>query len=200
MRIKKYLTFILLFIFSAGFSQNIVEGSFSYEKCFLNYIKIKGETNLNQFALTYDNSSNNNISVAEKSISQKTKESIVEFKIPVKAFKGNNQLMVNDFRNMVDVSNHPLIIVQIERNIFDHIYLNSISSVINFNLTIAGETQNVNGEYITYIRDDNVILSGQAMLKLSDFSIEPPQKMFGMLHVKDIIIIKFDILIFSTNS
>jgi GTP:adenosylcobinamide-phosphate guanylyltransferase len=200
MRIKKYLTIVLLCIFSSGFSQNIAEGSFSYERCYLNYIKIEGETNLNQFVLTYDNSNVNNISVAEKSISEKSKKSLVEFKIPVKAFKGNNYLMVNDFRNMVDASNHPLIIVEIERNIFDHVYLNSDNSVINFNLTIAGETQNVNGEYKIHIRDNNIVLCGQAILKLSDFSIEPPQKMFGMLQVKDIIIIKFDILILSTNS
>jgi hypothetical protein len=177
-----------------------VERSFSYERCFLKYIKIEGKTSLNQFALTYDNSNRGNISVTEKSISKKTKKNIVEFKIPVKAFNGNNQLMVNDFRNMVDESNHPLIIVEIERNIFDSVSLNSINSVFNFKLTIAGETQNVSGEYKTSIIDNNIILSGQAILKLSDFSIEPPQKFFGMLNVKDIIIIKFDILIFSTNS
>lgn len=200
MLIKKYITIVLLFICSTAFSQSIAEGSLNYEKCFLKYIKIEGETNINQFALIYDNLYFKDISVAEKLVSEKSKNGLIEFKIPVIAFKGNNHLMVNDFRNMVDASNHPMIIVEIERNILNHVSLNSLDSEINFALTIAGKKQNVNGEYKTFFRDDNVVLSGEAMIKLSDFSINPPQKMFGMLHVKDIIIIKFDILILSTNS
>jgi len=195
MRIKKYLTIVLLFIFSEGFSQNIVEGSFNYERCFLKYIKIEGETNLNQFVLTYDNTNENNITVVEK-----VNNSRIKFKIPVVAFEGNNHLMVNDFRNMVDVSNHPLIIVEIDNNILNNVTLNSLNTDINFILTIAGKTKNVKGKYKAFFSDNNIVLSGEAMLKLSDFSINPPQKMFGMLYVKDIIIIKFDILIFSTNS
>lgn len=195
MRIKKYLTIVLLFIFSEGFSQNIVEGSFNYERCFLKYIKIEGETNLNQFVLTYDNTNENNITVVEK-----VNNSRIKFNIPVVAFEGNNHLMVNDFRNMVDVSNHPLIIVEIDNNILNNVTLNSLNTDINFILTIAGKTKNVKGKYKAFFSDNNIVLSGEAMLKLSDFSINPPQKMFGMLYVKDIIIIKFDILIFSTNS
>jgi len=98
------------------------------------------------------------------------------------------------------VSNHPLIIVEIDNNILHHVTLSSFNTDINFVLTIAGKTKNVKGEYKAFFSDDNIILRGEAMLKLSDFSINPPQKMFGMLYVKDIIIIKFDILIFSTNS
>lgn len=201
MRFKKVLILISLFVaYSNGVAQNIAEESFSYKSCFLQHIRIVGETNLNQFTLSFDNTKSNDISVKEKRTSDRYGEKLVEFKIPVEAFEGNHHVLVNDFRNLVDAANHPTIIVEIEKKVFDHIYLSSFSSAISFYLTIAGETEYVTGQYEASIRHNAVILRGSAKLRLSDFSITPPQKMFGMLQVKDVIIIKFDILVYGSNT
>lgn len=159
-----------------------------------------GKTNLNQFTLSFDNKTSNYISVVEKKMADQLDERFIEFKIPVDAFEGNNDLLVNDFRKLVDASNHPSIIVEIKKKVFDHIYLSSFSSALTFYLTIAGKKERVQGEYKAYVRNNSVVLRGSAKLRLSDFSITPPQKMFGMLQVKDVIIIKFDILIHGSNT
>jgi polyisoprenoid-binding protein YceI len=194
-----FLCCFALSLFSDVLGQNLAESVFSYKSCYLQYIKIEGETNVSDFTLSFDNSRANNIEVAEKINSDNSRRSFIEFKIPVQSFKGANPLIENDFRDLLDASNHPEIIVEIERRILEYIN-HSRNSAINFSLTIAGKTQGIRGEYITKLRDESIILSGNAEIRLSDFSISPPQKMFGMLQVKDIIIIKFDILILGSNS
>jgi len=197
----KILIVIVLFITNVKLlAQNVAEESFNYKRCFLQHIRIVGETNLNQFTLFFHNTNSNYISVKEKRTHGYYDEKLIEFRIPVEAFEGNNHLLVNDFRNLVDASNHPSIIVEIEKKVFDYIYLSSFSSALTFYLTIAGKKEYVQGEYKTNIRNNSVVLKGSAKIRLSDFSITPPQKMFGMLQVKDVIIIKFDILIRGSNT
>lgn len=201
MKINKILLIIIFFISSDGFAQNyLAAGPFNYNSCFLQYIRIEGETNVNHFDLTFDNSRSDIISVSDKNRIDKSTKSLVEFKIPVKGFKGSNYLMENDFQDLLDASDYPLIVVGIEKKIFNHILLESVNSTIDFNLTIAGITNHISGEYMTYCKDDAIVLHGSAEIKLTDFSIDPPQKMFGMLQVKNLIIIKFDILISNINS
>lgn len=165
--------------------------SFSY--CFLDHIQIEGETNLNQFNLIY-NSTNENRFIHNRMEFNDPKE-IIEFKIPVYQFEGQNPLMENDFREMLDASNHPEIIVGIQENCMDKIFSENRDDKIEFRLTIAGETKHITGYYNPIFRTNEILIKGITEIKLSDFSIEPPEKMFGMLHVKDSIIIKFDIII-----
>ena len=197
---KKFIIILIVLLKSIFcFSQDLAKASFSYKSCYLQNIKIEGKTNLNQFSLLFINS-NSNIIVDEKNVVDKNGGKVVEFKIPVKSFTGNNYLMLNDFFDLVDAENHPLIIVEIDENTLENVYLKSDHSVINFYITIAGKTNKVTGQYKAYLNDNKIVMSGDASLKLSDFSIDPPQKMFGMLQVKDNIIIKFDILILGSNT
>jgi len=196
----------LLFIFLAGFAreglfaQKIANNTSHHYCCYLNQITIEGETNINQFNFVFDNSRYDIISVEEKVKQEKPMKEIVEFEIPVKGFKGNNYLMENDFYNLLDAANFPVIVVGIEKRLLQNIFFGSDDSAIEFYITIAGTTNHLKGEYITYNQNDITILSGKAKIRLTDFSLEPPQKMMGMLKVKDVIFITFDISLSSNQT
>jgi hypothetical protein len=96
---------------------------------------------------------------------------------------------------MLDASNHPVIIVGIRENCMDKIFSDFKDDKIEFLLTIAGATKHITGHYNPIFKSNEILVKGVTETKLSDFSIEPPEKMFGMLQVKDSIIIKFDIII-----
>lgn len=169
---------------------------FNLNYCYLNYIHIEGETNISSFNLVY----NNDESLHQNSIELHKPNEIVEFKIPVYQFKGKNSLMEKDFRDLLDATNYPLIKVGINENCLDKLNGKIEEQKIEFYLTIAGETKKVVGYYKPLYKNDQIVVKGVTKIKLTDFSIEPPEKMFGMLQVKDSIIIKFDIILLSKSS
>ncbi len=175
------------------FAQKIAKNTSHHHCCYLNQITIEGETNINQFNFVFDNSRYDIASIEEKGTQEKHTREIVEFEIPVKGFKGDNYLMENDFYNLLDAGKFPFIVVGIEKALLQKIFIDADNSAIKFYITIAGNTKHLKGEYITYSQNDITLLSGKAKIRLTDFALEPPQKMMGMLKVKDVIFIKFDI-------
>lgn len=194
---KMIVRILLVIVLSTSFCLTGLTGKpYSYSYCFLDHIQIEGETNLSQFHLIYH--STNESRFIHNKLELKDSNEIIEFKIPVYQFEGQNQLMENDFHEMLDAPNHPVIIVGIKENCMNKIFSETNDDKIDFLLTIAGETKHITGYYNPIFRTNDILIKGITEIKLSDFSIEPPEKMFGMLHVKDSIIIKFDIII-STN-
>jgi len=194
--------FILLTVFAVEglFAQEIAENTNHHHCCYLNQITIEGETNINQFNFVFDNSQYDIISIEEKIKEKKPVKEIIEFKIPVKGFKGDNYLMENDFYNLLDAAKFPVIVVGIEKSMLQEIFFGSDDSAIDFYITLAGNTKHLKGQYVIYNQNDVAFLSGKAKIRLTDFSLEPPQKMMGMLKVKDVIFIKFDILLSSNQT
>ncbi|HAF30717.1 MAG TPA: hypothetical protein DCG75_16870 [Bacteroidales bacterium] len=192
-RILLFLVFYTIIQFHC-FASNPL--NFNY--CLLEFIQIEGETNINQFNLTYYNH-DSGITNRINKIELNEVNEIIEFKIPVNNFKGKNYLMESDFQDLLSASSYPLIIVGINSKLFNQISSGTENNKIEFLLTIAGKTRNIVGHYNTSINKNQIRLKGITKIGLKDFSIEPPQKMFGMLQVKDSIIIKFDILITNEN-
>jgi hypothetical protein len=197
---------IYFFILLAGFAseglyaQESTKNTSHHHCCYLNQITIEGETNINQFNFVFDNTRYDIISVKEKVKKGKPIKKIVEFEIPVKGFKGDNYLMENDLYNLLDAAKFPVIVVGIEKRLLQNIFFGSDDSAIEFYITIAGTTNHLKGDYVTYNQDDKTFLSGKANIRLTDFSLEPPQKMMGMLKVKDVIFITFDISLSSSQT
>ncbi|MDY6801350.1 MAG: YceI family protein [Bacteroidota bacterium] len=195
-----YLMLMVCFANEGLFAQQLAKKTSHHHCCYLNQIVIEGETNINQFNFVFDNSRYDIISIDENVKHEKSKNEIVEFKIPVKGFKGDNYLMENDFYNLLDATNYPTIVVGIEKPVLQRIFFGSNESVIDFYITIAGNTKHIIGDYKTFCQDDLTILSGEAKIKLTDFSLDPPKKMMGMLKVKDQIFITFDISLSSNQT
>ena len=183
------------------FAQPAITGDRFNNYYYLKNILIEGETNINSFNFLFNNSKINIIPVKEKTINQTNKNDIVEFFIPVRAFRGSNCLMETDFQELLNAQDYPMVKVGIERKKLNGIVSEDGNSKLSFYLTIAGITKLIDGNYLINLCGENeIILQGSTRVKLTDFSISPPKKMFGVLQVKDLIFIKFDIIISTLNS
>lgn len=198
---RNAIVYSLLIMHLSLFAQpNITSERFS-NYYFLKNVLIEGETNINNFNFSFNNSKINIIPVKEKSINSSSDKDIVEFFIPVRAFRGSNYLMESDFQELLNAQDYPMVKVGIERNKLNDIISESGNLELSFYLTIAGVTKLINGNYLINLCGENeIILQGSTQVKLTDFSINPPKKMLGVLQVKDLISIKFDIIISNSNS
>jgi hypothetical protein len=188
------------FVTEELYAQKLAGKTSHHHCCYLDQIVIEGKTNVNQFNFIFDNARYHVVSIDEQVKQGDTNKEFVEFEIPVKGFKGDNSLMENDFYELLKVSNYPHIVVGIEKLILQKIVLGTEHLNLYFYITIAGNTKQVKGQYVTYFRNDHTLLSGKAKIRLTEFSLDPPQKMMGMLKVKDEIFITFDISLASSQT
>jgi len=109
--------------------------------------------------------------------------------------------METDFQKLLNAQDYPMVKVGIERKKLNGLVSDDGNSKLSFYLTIAGITKLIDGNYLINLCGENeIMLQGSTQVKLTDFSISPPKKMLGVLQVKDLIFIKFDIIISTLNS
>lgn len=65
-------------------------------------------------------------------------------------------------------------------------------------LTIIGNTNNLNVEFITSTTDNSICIEGFSIIKMTDFGVEPPKALFGTITTGDEIKIEYK-LIFKTK-
>ena len=153
------------------------------------YIVITGKTNINSFKLSQTPEripSYLFTSLKEGGVS--ASRSLIS--ISSAHFKADNQFIYNDFLQLVKASEHPLILVEVPNPV--GLSLKNGIGKYDINIFIAGVLR-VYTISCTIQRCDKgtVFLSGTQKLKLSDFNLEPPEKTFGLIKVKDEVIINF---------
>ena len=193
--------YILFMMHFTLFAQPAITGNLFNNYYYLKNVLIEGETNINSFNFLFNNSKINIIPVKDKTKNFTDKIDIVEFFIPVRSFRGSNYLMETDFQELLNAQNYPMVKVGIERKKLNELVSEDGNSKLSFYLTIAGITKLIDGNYLINLCGENeIMLQGSTQVKLTDFSINPPKKMLGVLQVKDLIFIKFDIIISTLNS
>ena len=194
MRFSPYIIFLLC---SLSVSAQQVSDTRVNNTCFLNYISIEGATNVNSFYFTYQNTSGNTFSLSQAACNNDTDTGIINFKIPVKDFDGSNPAMLGDFQTLLKASEFPKVIVGVQKKILrDIASRKGFSDDLDLFLTMAGVTRPIDAKYTThYLPDGNILLSGLTHIKLTDFSLDPPKKMLGIVRVEDMVFIKFEIIL-----
>ena len=117
--------------------------------------------------------------------------------ILVKAFEGSNPAMLGDFQTLLKAAQFPKVIVGVHKKILREIASGSTySDNLDLFLTMAGVTRPIDAEYTThYLPDGNLLLEGITHIKLTDFSLDPPKKMLGIIRVEDMVFIKFELVL-----
>lgn len=148
------------------------------------FISILGSSNINQFRIYNENLQ---IDATAQNI---TEDNLI--RIPVYDFKASNDRMLGDFYEMVNAEVYPYIDIAIEPRAqadFDE-----QSGLTNFKtqVTIAGTSNSyIVPSEISGCDHNGFILKGDLQVKLTDFDIEPPTKVFGAVKVNDHVFIKF---------
>ena len=194
--------FIRVFILAVGmylpisvFSQqhkNIVSGM---ETC-KNFIVISGESNINQFNFTYELQRYLLVNLSD----QKKDSNQLELALPTKDFKTGNPLMYEDFLQLMKESQYPKIVIGIPKDQLISLEQQSNTICPSMSITIAGitHTYKINCSLINC--SDNMLLVGSQKIMLSDFKLNPPEKLYGLVKVNDEITVNFSIILTFTRS
>ena len=163
--------------------------------CRLQNISIEGKTNVNRFEFLYDTSSIKRIQSCGENRDTPSSSNHAKFKLPVKAFDSDNKKMNRDFYKMLETAQYPEIIVTIEKSKLQKMVNGELLSSIKLDLTLAGNTRTVNTDcsYLTKDSGDKIILKGKTKINLENFSLRPPKKMLGLIHVNETILINFEV-------
>lgn len=136
-------------------------------------VEIIGKTNINTFKCSNGNINQVNFAINSKGNHQNLPEII----LAVKDFDCHNKLMTKDFQAILNAANYPNLIIK---------FLN-ISKTTN-NLYKANIEVNIINKKKTYSIDlvyGDKNIYGKKNVKFSDFGIQPPKKMGGLITVND---------------
>jgi len=151
-----------------------------------NFILIQGSSNINRFMLV-NQSPHISTDGEPKGFSGNR-----EIQIPVDGFTAANNHMLNDFYDMVKASEYPYIHIAIEprsRADFDE-----TTGLTNFKteITLAGNSNSYTVPCeIAFCENSAYLLKGSLKIELTDFNIDPPEKVFGAIKVKNEVFINF---------
>ena len=156
-----------------------------------NFIVISGQSNVNRFSFKYTSSSSDLAnSHFYPSLFQGN-----EIKIPVREFEPSNPLMYNDFLTHLHEHQYPDITIKFSDLGLNNVIIPFTDSMHEVMITIAGVTRDYNIDCIIQNCGTHYILRGSKIVRLTDFHITPPEKLTGLVKVKDEITVSFGIIL-----
>lgn len=165
----------------------------------LRQIAIEGESNLNSFVFQYYNTAT---SLPKLNIAKSTSDTIYKMSIPVGAFYSSNPKMTIDFYKMMKIEDFPYIDVSLDKGQLDKILKSRRNQIdASMFLSMAGTSKKVDFAYsLSKLEENKFFLNGFTIISLSGFQLSPPNYLFGLVKLKDCIIVKFDLLLYSETS
>ncbi|MFH0999621.1 MAG: YceI family protein [Bacteroidota bacterium] len=160
----------------------------------INRVEIFVESSLLDFTLNYDEQANARNNECDQNSLEETKDSKRIFKLPVENFSAVNQHIKNNFLQMLKADEYPDIFIKFEDKKWKQAYQSEELINLNLSILIAGVENTVSAvcKSIRISKDGHKYI-GTATVKLSEFGLVSPKKLFGLIKVKDTIIITFEV-------
>lgn|SRR5665648_38792 len=156
-----------------------------------NFIVISGESNINRFSFSYTTLSPDfGNALLYPSLPHGN-----EIKIPVREFEPSNPLMYNDFLVNLHENEYPTITIRFSDLKKNNVKIPLADSMHEVMITIAGVTRDYNVDCIIQNCGTHYILRGSKTVRLTDFQLTPPEKLSGLVKVKDEITVSFGIIL-----
>ncbi len=119
----------------------------------------------------------------------------VKVKLPVSGFGCINKMMTADFQKALKADEHPFIILYFSNLLLPYApkqnqKQKNVHAQIAFKIAGVQKKYNVVFDQVEFT-NDIMKITGLVKLKMSDFNVEPPQAMFGMIKTKDEIAVQF---------
>src|SRR5690606_35699293 len=113
--------------------------------------------------------------------------------IPLTSFDCGNELITKDFREALDANRHPRLSIRFLS--LDHQILTlrsgSVSGLVQ--ITLAGTTRTYPALYTISADGNTLTLSGARTVCFSDFKLQPPRKMMGLIRVQADVDVEFQL-------
>jgi hypothetical protein len=114
--------------------------------------------------------------------------------VPVKDFKCTNRFVYKDFLTLLKAEQYPYLEIDILNNPdIENRKFNSVT-LKDVTVTVAGVSKQLDINCTIHNGDNNnQIINGSALVKLTDLNIIPPVKMLGLVKVENEITINFEL-------
>lgn len=156
----------------------------------LNFIHITGESNVNQFSFSFNQSE-----ILNRKVGGSSDTGDVIIRIPIREFRASNQMMYSDFLEMMKESEYPIIEICFKRKQLYRANAGNNGSCPDIQITIAGVTRVYKIDCSIFPCADNLFIQGEKKLKLTDFRLKPPVKLKGLVKVSNDINVNFGFMI-----
>lgn len=151
------------------------------------YISVQGTSNVNEFTLI-----NQHPIPDDEYNGIEDSGNYLNVLISVNEFSSENKRMVNDFRQMLQESKYPYIKIGIEPIEFADFEETTGLTEFSLIITIAGKTNKYNVPCEVFSKlNSGYTITGSFSVKLTDFNIDPPEKLLGLIKVNNEVFINF---------
>lgn len=161
-------------------------------------VAVLGTSNVTDYACRLvDLTNNKNLEIQSTRQDHKIELEGATITLDANSFTCDNSLMNSDFKKAINSKNYPYIYVSFLN--FELDANNPSATTQSFipcqlGIKLAGVYKTYHGFIKTLeLYPDRLILKGQLTLKMSDFNIDPPKAMFGMVQAEDQIIIGYNV-------
>ena len=155
------------------------------------FLVINGESNVNRFSFSFLSSPDD----LESNFRYRSWENGTEILIPLKEFQASNPHMYNDFLQQVHENEYPYISILFPRLELEKLGTTTDGTMQKVLITLAGVTRQYTIGCSQVNCGDHLAIRGTERLKLTDFKIAPPEKLSGLIKVKDEITVSFGIIL-----
>lgn len=187
---KYVLAFFLLLILTAT---TPIEERGKWVIDYNSQLMIHGKTNVSSFTCFI--SCYNSTDTLNYELDTKTKNLIFDknkMVVPVFNFNCGNSMITKDFRATVNVDKYPYLniaFLSLDRNGEDDL------ASAKMEITLAGVVKTATLQFNIKPKGDFIQLTGRHAVSFSDFNLEPPNRMMGLVKVQEDLLVEFNLLI-----
>ncbi|PWN05075.1 YceI family protein [Rhodohalobacter mucosus] len=200
-RLQSVLFFAVLF-FAAGTINGSLIAQIEYVPQDSSRLWIAGQSNVNQFECESREHRGEAIIFQTTTITGDTvtvdeDATKIMLEIDVEGIECGRNRMNRDLRNALKADDYPNITFVFNEivSISENGHSNSVELEVNGLLTIAGVTREVNVHLTGYTLDDNrVRAEGSKEILMTDFGVEPPTAMLGLVKADNELTVHFDLI------
>lgn len=190
----KLLLYILFYLLSSN-SLNSYNASIYNFLDEGSYIRIHVKTNIDEFPCDYVNQKIThlpNCNIFQENDRLQTLEAMIE--VPIKLFDCGNTLINKDFCDLLNQDDYPFIVISIDslKESKKSVKHKQVGNAL-IKIHIAGKIKNYQVEYYyDKANHDIVTIKGNQMIDITDFGLEPPSKVMGLIKTNKYVLIEFE--------
>jgi len=185
------LIFLLLFPGSAMYPLPPEGDDYGKSNACSTFLVINGESNINRFRFSFLSDAGD----TAYSYRSRTGENGIEILIPLREFQASNPRMYNDFLQEVHEREYPNISIFLPHMSQDKLEAMATGAEQKVLITMAGVAKQYTVDCDLVNCGDRLAIRGSQMIRLTDFKISPPEKLNGLIKVKNEIKVSFGIIL-----
>ena len=157
-------------------------------------LTVNGSTNVNKFQCDITNYSLPDTITCVKQAKTQTLPMNGKLKLDIESFDCHNRMMTSDLRKTLKYKEFPKLIIKfISINSYPNFKTPSkITGIVD--ISLAGIAKRYDINYVFTVDNSNIVhLKGDRAVTFTDFNLNPPSKLGGVIKAKDELLVEFNL-------